>query len=182
MKCLGITSRDVRMDFSIPRGIIVSQQIDDWVKGNLKGRHVISVGDVVTETLVRNNIKPIVAVVDYKTRRALILPEYKAHLNEYEYINVRNPPGTISLEAIHILCNILSSIQGDRRVVVEVEGEEDMLALPIISCAPLCSIVVYGVPDVGIAAVHVTEETRYIASQRITYLEPVDCSDSISSV
>jgi len=41
-----------------------------------------------------------------------------------------------------------------------VDGEEDMLALPIFSIAPDCSVVLYGQPLEGIVIVKITPKTR----------------------
>ena len=41
-----------------------------------------------------------------------------------------------------------------------VEGEEDLLTLPVIKFAPLGALVVYGQPYVGMVLVMVTERTK----------------------
>jgi hypothetical protein len=45
-------------------------------------------------------------------------------------------------------------------VTVKVEGEEDMLALPLFTMAPKDSAVLYGQPLEGIVLVNITEEKQ----------------------
>ena len=49
------------------------------------------------------------------------------------------------------------AIQPNRRTRVLVEGEEDLLTLAAVLCAPLGSLVVYGQPREGIVVIKVTE-------------------------
>ena len=87
-----------------------------------------------------------------------------------------NPKGKLSNEAMELVCKVLSgNNRSTKCYTIIVEGEEDMLALPALSCAPLGSVVLYGVPGVGIAAFFVDQLVRYMASIRILYLEQVEC-------
>jgi uncharacterized protein (UPF0218 family) len=176
MKCLKIPE-NVRIDYAVPRGEIVSENIGEWMRRNLKDKTVISVGDVVTGSLIENGIKPYVSVIDGKTRRNELLKVSPAeNLQECSILRTINPKGRLSLEAIELICKVLSSgKESNQCYTVIVEGEEDMLALPALSCAPIGSVVLYGVPGVGVAAFFVDQSVRYMASIRILYLEPVEC-------
>jgi GTP-dependent dephospho-CoA kinase len=44
--------------------------------------------------------------------------------------------------------------------LIDVSGEEDLLAIPAILLAPLSSVVVYGQFDQGIVVAHVTEQNK----------------------
>ena len=97
-------------------------------------------------------------------------------LRECRTLKTVNPKGKLSLEAMEIICKVLSGKgEGAHCYAIIVDGEEDMLALPALSCAPLNSVVLYGVPGVGIAVFSVDQLVRYMASIRILYLEPVEC-------
>jgi uncharacterized protein (UPF0218 family) len=45
-------------------------------------------------------------------------------------------------------------------VVIRVEGEEDLLALPAAMLAAVGSMIIYGQPLVGLVVIRVTPETR----------------------
>jgi uncharacterized protein (UPF0218 family) len=125
---------------------------------------VISVGDVVTASIASNNMKPFLAVVDMKTRRSDIsLKPVLRLLKECKVHRIRNPPGKLSLEAIDLVCKLLEHPDPSGCHVLIVDGEEDMLALPALSCAPIGSVVLYGVPGVGVAAFFVDQSVRYLS-------------------
>ena len=71
---------------------------------------------------------------------------------------VRNPPGEITEEAFDALKDALSS---EERVVIRVEGEEDLLVLPAAMLAADGSMIVYGQPLVGLVVMRVTPEARH---------------------
>jgi uncharacterized protein (UPF0218 family) len=77
--------------------------------------------------------------------------------NLQKELRCSNSAGTISREAVSLLQDALRSHYPVRVIV---DGEEDMLALPIFSIAPDCSVVLYGQPLEGIVIVKITPKTR----------------------
>jgi len=119
----------------------------------LKGR-IVSVGDMVTMTLYEKGIVPDMAIVDYKIERK----EYKGEpFHAEEIIRVRNPPGVITRDLWNASATGYAS---DKKTVREVEGEEDLAALPAIYLAPENTTVIYGLPSVGMVVVDVGEKER----------------------
>jgi len=110
---------------------------------------IISVGDAVSEVLLKNNIFPKVLIVDSVVMRKPIKP---LTAKGYETLNLRNAPGTISDEAWGV---IDSAIKHHSKAKVTVEGEEDLLALVAILSAPANALVVYGQPSEGMVVVEV---------------------------
>jgi GTP-dependent dephospho-CoA kinase len=112
-------------------------------------KKVISVGDATTERLVSFGITPDVAVIDGKERRSKRdYPNYKAR-----ELRCINPSGVISKDAAATLQDALK-LQPPTRVLVD--GEEDLLALPIFTMAPIGSVVLYGQPLEGLVIVEIT--------------------------
>jgi hypothetical protein len=77
-----------------------------------------------------------------------------------EGVNVyrsRNPPGMITAESWDLIKRITDE---DSRSLLIIEGEEDLLTLPVIKFAPNDAFVVYGQPHVGLVLVKVTAEKR----------------------
>jgi len=136
-----------------PFGILIAdkdvtqQKVAYMLKGS---RKVISVGDATTERLVSFDIIPDVAVIDGKERRSKHVQHSKYYARE---LHCLNSSGSISQDAVVVLQNALN-LQPPVRVVVE--GEEDMLALPIFFLAPKDSVVLYGQPLEGLVVVKIT--------------------------
>jgi len=115
---------------------------------------VVTVGDRVTETVGRLGRVPDVQVVDGKENRKERLPPDVAYSRK---IMVKNPPGTITEEAIG---GIREAFRGRKPARVAVDGEEDLLAIPVIALAPISALVIYGQPGEGVVTVRADAESK----------------------
>jgi hypothetical protein len=119
-----------------------------------KPPRIISVGDVISDVMIKHSTPPQILVVDNKVMRKLVEP-VPADVDRTVYVN--NPPGTLSDEA---WAAVQEAVQRTERIRVLVDGEEDLLTLVAVLYAPKGSFVVYGQPDEGIVIIKVTERTR----------------------
>ena len=111
---------------------------------------IVSVGDALSEALLKHGILPKILIIDHKVMRRLVVP---LMAEGYENAKLRNDPGTISDEAWTV---VESAIKHNRNVRIVVEGEEDMLTLVAILSAPENALIVYGQPHEGMVVVEVT--------------------------
>jgi uncharacterized protein (UPF0218 family) len=131
----------------IPDRQVTKQKVTFMLKGSKK---VFAVGDATTERLIDFQIIPDMAVIDGKERRSK--RSYPADYPARE-LRCTNPAGTISKAAVKVLQN---AMQMSPPIRVLVDGEEDMLALPIFAMAPEGSAVLYGQPLEGLVVVGIT--------------------------
>lgn len=101
---------------------------------------------------------PDIAIVDLKTKRQ----EESRYLEvfarwEGERRRVQNPPAHITQE---LWDAIDEAFKSEKRVLIEVQGEEDLAALPCIALAPSGAVVLYGYPDRGAVVVPVDDRAR----------------------
>ena len=127
--------------------------------GDLSGASmIIAVGDRVTQTLLDLSKPPQVAVVDLQERRKFVgMPE---GLSQYRIIETSNPAGIITARAWRDIKEAIQRASEGERVVVLVDGEEDLLGFPAVICAPNCAVVLYGQPGQGIVVIHVDEKRK----------------------
>jgi uncharacterized protein (UPF0218 family) len=111
------------------------------------------VGDFVAANVIAAGLFPDIVVVDNKTLRAQIKPI----VHGLKEINVPNEAATINAKAWLAL---RTAVTLKRRVAIVVEGEEDLLVLPLLAEMPLGSVIAYGQPHEGLVAVTVSEERR----------------------
>ncbi len=125
----------------------------------MAAKKVAAVGDMTAFYLLTASIVPDLAVVDNKTKRMPVPDHIVTSLDHdsYKTIEVKNPAATLTKELIDV---IRESLNGDQRVKIVVDGEEDLATLPAILYAPLGSVVVYGQPDEGSVLVDVTPEMK----------------------
>ena len=118
------------------------------------GSFVISVGDATTEKLIKYGIVPSVQIVDgieKRVKREIPSGNIKTTLN------CNNPPAEITIESVK---TIKKAFQSTKPVRITVNGEEDLLVLPVVVYAPENSVVLYGQPNEGLVIVPINVEMR----------------------
>ncbi len=112
------------------------------------------VGDFTGKNVLDAGLEPDLVVVDNRVMRSEVPP---LDLGERQKITAINKAGTVDPSAWRALGEavILKS-----RVSVIVEGEEDLLVLPLISLTPIGSLIVYGQPREGMVVVEVTKKIK----------------------
>ncbi len=111
---------------------------------------VISVGDVTTQAIFLTGVKPALVIIDlYVERRPYQSFDAFKFPKQYEIVHVASGPGYISRDAIEVIKGWSKTVRRRRRVVMVVDGEEDLLTIPAIIHAPVGSFVYYGQPPKG---------------------------------
>ena len=147
--------KEKREELRKPLGEIIDE--DTLRKRKISGK-IVTIGDKVTVTLKKNGIRPDIAIIDYKIERKECSEEEKKILaNGKKTIKVKNPPGKITSELWNA---VATGYALDEPVTIEVEGEEDLSALPAIYLAPNDTTVLYGLPSRGIVVVEVGKKER----------------------
>ena len=137
-----------------------------------ESKMIITVGDATTEKILSFDLMPNLAIIDGIERRIkkseleivnlknMFLTKNRIY-NQYQ---CKNTKGTISKEAYLTINKIL--FEGEQAIIF-IDGEEDLLALPVFVLAPLDSIVFYGQPLEGIVMVKINEEIKIKSSNLI---------------
>lgn len=122
---------------------------------------IICIGDVVTYHLVEAGHTPAVALVDDRTERTDVDDEIATtiagHDGFEEIVTVENPQGTLSADLLDALATAIAS---GKTTLIEVDGEEDLAALPAVVSAPLGASIVYGQPGEGMVLGAVDETSK----------------------
>jgi len=135
-----------------------------------KPSSIISVGDTVSKNLAKNHMLPQLSIVDNRVMRRSIQP---IPLAAKKTIYVKNPPGTITEEALKAIQEALKS---NSRVKIIVDGEEDLLTLIAVLYAPENSFVVYGQPYEGVVVVKATRNKKAEVAEILKAMENVSKS------
>jgi len=123
---------------------------------------IITVGDIATISLLQQNIKPNLAIVDLKTKRQQIFTSIaKLGFTSATSHTAINPPGRITFNLIKTLSLSLNTLnhQSSHHSIL-VKGEEDLTVLPAILLSPLKTAIFYGQPDQGLVYIKVTEKSK----------------------
>jgi|DewCreStandDraft_5_1066085.scaffolds.fasta_scaffold04753_8 hypothetical protein len=151
---------ELRIRLKKPLGMLIRGSFAETMKkfkdmvDKEKPAVIISVGDTVSRNLVENRILPQLSIVDNRVMRRSAQP---LPPTEHKAVNVKNPPGTITEEALMAIQNALKT---DWKTKIVVDGEEDLLTLIAILYAPENAFVVYGQPYEGIVVVKATSDKK----------------------
>jgi len=149
---------DLRDQLKNPLGNLVSD--NDPNKENIIKKIpaesvIITVGDRTTENMLQLGLKPQIQIIDglEKRNQRAVPADDTVNTN----LSCKNPPGEITEESILVIQKAFSC---ESPVRITVDGEEDLLVLPVCIHAPKNSIVMYGQPNEGLVIVTITPEIR----------------------
>jgi len=168
---LSLTPR-LRQELKNPLGILLRgtpeqtmRQLIDLVLKE-KPECVISVGDMVSQNMLKHGIQPKIIIIDNKVMREKSEP-IKTTVSKL--VSVKNLAGTLTPETWMVINRALEQKQPTQ---VLVEGEEDLLALVAVLEAPEGSLVVYGQPHEGVVVVTADKETKERVQKVVDSMEP----------
>lgn len=132
------------------------------------GKLCIAVGDFVVKEMISSGALPDIGIVDYKTRRGKVEWKYEGF---DLLLKVKNPAGTITKDLISTIDVAIKSTTKGWKVLIEIDGEEDLASIPAIILAPLDTTIIYGLPDIGACYIKVDENIKEKAKKVIEIME-----------
>jgi uncharacterized protein (UPF0218 family) len=134
-------------DENITKEIILKQISDD--------SYVITVGDATTEKMLKLGIVPSLQIIDAREKRVKRgAPETKENTVN---LSCTNPAGEITVQSID---TIKQALNEKPPVRITVNGEEDLLVIPVCIHGPDNATIMYGQPNEGLVIVRLTEDLR----------------------
>lgn len=139
-------------------------------KSNIKkflpeNSYIISVGDRTTEKLINFDLIPSLQIIDGQEKREKREPPKLEHAIE---LTVDNPAAEITSKSISMIKKAFT-LQSPVRIFVN--GEEDLLVLPVCVHAPENAVVLYGQPNQGLVIVRITPEIRNKVQELLDLME-----------
>jgi uncharacterized protein (UPF0218 family) len=152
---------DLRETLKKPIGRLVDEK--ELLKLLQHEKYIVSVGDLVTFTLLKNKIEPSLCIIDYILEREPYSPEMKQRIQAFglPHIKVKNPAGTITDELWNAIESSYQNLEKGP-ICIEIDGEEDLAALVAIYTAPRDVTVIYGLPNRGVVVVKDPETHKKI--------------------
>jgi len=147
----------LREQMKIPLGVLLPEtqadksHIEKYLSEN---SYIISVGDRTTEKMINFGLIPSLQIIDGQEKREKREPPKLDNATE---LTVDNPAAEITSESISM---IKKAFTLPSPVRIFVNGEEDLLVLPVCIHAPENAVVLYGQPNQGLVIVRITPEIR----------------------
>ena len=149
---------NIREQLKIPLGLLLPDTKvtkENILKYTSPASYIITVGDATTEKMLEFGIIPSLQIIDSHEKRTIRTPPSASLVASN--VSCDNPQGEITLESIEI---IKKSFTLKTPVRIMVNGEEDLLVIPVCIYAPENSIVMYGQPNEGLVLVTVDHKIR----------------------
>ncbi|MFB5609379.1 MAG: GTP-dependent dephospho-CoA kinase family protein, partial [Nitrosarchaeum sp.] len=119
-----------------------------------------------TEKMINFGFLPSLQIIDNQEKR--IKREPLKNNNKYTELVCNNPAAEITQQSID---TIKKAFVSKTPVRLTVEGEEDLLVLPVCVHAPENSVVMYGQPNEGLVIVQITPEIRNKTQRLLDLME-----------
>jgi uncharacterized protein (UPF0218 family) len=167
----------LRADLKTPLGKLIRGSINETIpllRKELQNRSsiLVGVGDVTSEILVKNNFNPEIIITDGHTKREKLV-EWLDY-DGYEVITAESPAAEVTQTAWEAIRLSISKAQNESiNSHIKVEGEEDLLVLPLLIELPESAYVVYGQPDEGAVIRYINESARKHAHGILSRMEKV---------
>jgi cytidyltransferase-like protein len=160
----------IRSQLKKPLGILIRDILANKIN---KAPFVITVGDVTTKAFNLLFIGQNISVVDFKVSRIKRFENLKelGFSGRERIFRVNNPAGCLTPALFKAISKIFNLEIDNRRIILQVEGEEDLSVLPLILAAPLDSVIFYGQPNEGIVKVVVTKKTKQVVYKLVDQFE-----------
>jgi uncharacterized protein (UPF0218 family) len=110
---------------------------------------IISIGDATTSNLLKEDITPDIGIIDNQIERKRS-PLDNQFGYDHVQLNAANPPGTITPELYKIIKKAIGLYLSGFKILIVVEGEEDLAVMPCVITAPPGTFVLYGQPGEGV--------------------------------
>lgn len=144
-----ILQNNLRSELKKPIGDLYSSldEVEDFLKSKYYQELLISVGDVTTQNLQKAGLIPHLGIIDNIVERK---PASYDVVYDNVTLNAKNPPGVITDQLQETIKKAFQLVKSGFRVLILVDGEEDLAVLPCILMAPSGSLVLYGQPGEGL--------------------------------
>jgi cytidyltransferase-like protein len=155
-----------------PFGPILADNEADAIIKNDHDALVIAVGDRTTQRVLSLGIHPRLSVIDLQVERKKVdwdTSVFDRLIHGSAVHELVSGPGYVSRMA----CDVIKEWVEEKcpRTVVIIDGEEDLLVLPILIEAPVGSILFYGQPKKGIVRVVVDGSVKAKAIEYLGYFQ-----------
>ena len=158
----------LRDQFKNPLGVLLPEDmadkthISEYLSDN---SYIITVGDRTTEKMIYFGLIPSLQIIDgVEKRQKRELPK----LENTTELTVDNPATEITSQSIDVIKQAFT-LQSPVRMVVN--GEEDLLVIPVCIHAPDNAVVLYGQPNEGLVIVKITSEIRNKTQKLLDLME-----------
>lgn len=152
-----ILPKNLRVELKEPLGELhksIDQIREPLEKQLSEDKLIISIGDVTSRNMVEMEMQPQICIIDNLIEREPVENNLD-HTDNIVYVD--NPAGCLTDELEDVINQALKDTSCDNKIIIIVDGEEDLAVLPVVLNAPDETIILYGQPKEGVVMVKVKD-------------------------
>ena len=132
--------------------------------------YLITVGDVTTKKFNNLRFNQDISIVDFKVSRKKKFSSLAelGFSGKEKIIKFSNPAGCLTPSLFKTAPQVFKLRRKNGRIILQIDGEEDLSVLPLTLAAPLGSVIFYGQPSEGVVRVEVSEKSKKMASRFVS--------------
>ena len=160
---------NLREQLKIPMGILLpdNDTKKDTIQKHLpENCYIITVGDRTSEKMMDFGLTPSLQIIDGQEKR--VKRDAPENIDIVTNLTCDNPAAEITSQSIDIIKKAFNS---EPPIRITVNGEEDLLVIPVCIYAPENSVVLYGQPNEGLVVVKITPEIRNKTQKLLELME-----------
>ncbi len=163
-----ILPESLRPALQKPLGAVFENSLPNL--SSLYPNKTVTVGDVITKLCNDAKFGQKISVIDFVVNRKKKYQNITelGFLGDEEIMQVTNNPGTVSGAVFKAVSNLSRNISQSKRIILKIDGEEDLVVLPLLLVLPLGFVILYGQPNVGVVQLIVSEETKNHAKNLVS--------------
>ena len=136
--------------------------------------YLITVGDVTSKIFNEKFLGQNLSVIDFKVAREKKFANIKelGFVGNEVIFNADNPAGFVTSSLFKKLAEIFK-FGIEKKGIIQINGEDDLVVLPLILTVPLNTIIYYGQPNKGVVKILVSEDTKEQAYNLVLKFRPI---------
>lgn len=172
-----VLPQSLRQELGRPQGTLVEGTVEETIpklrqKLNTRSSVLVGVGDVTADILVENKFDPDIIITDGQTKRTQ-LEDWKEY-HGFDILEAKCPAAEITADAWQAIRQAISRLPSKSHI--KIDGEEDLLVLPLIVELPIESIIIYGQPNKGAVMRSINKQAKKSAKQLLAKFEEASLS------
>ncbi|MDP3988560.1 MAG: pantetheine-phosphate adenylyltransferase [Candidatus Levybacteria bacterium] len=165
-----LLTEELRNKLKKPLGSLLKNGVGE--DEEINNSFLAAVGDISVQYFNKRSLTPKISIIDFYVKRKKEFSNTKqlGFSGEEKVVKIKNPAGCLMPSIFKSLSAAFSS--NLEKVIIKVEGEEDLCVLPLILLSPLGFVIFYGQPNAGLVKVLVSEEIKEKAYNIVNHFIP----------
>lgn len=154
--------KNLRAKLNNPFDVLIKDFKKYTIKHKIDLSKSVTVGDYISNFFLSESLRPKISAVDFRIERKIIFSDLKeiGFSGKEKVFKISCPAGCLTPELFKSIKHIFDIVDGNKNLVLKIDGEEDLSVLPFLLYSPLGFSIFYGQPGKGVVVIKVKESVK----------------------